>query len=68
MDRIFLLFRKLRGYLYLQVTCQLTTCLSEIGNFIVVVCLEWKLINEPAQAAKAFKEELLKENETGKLL
>ncbi|XP_068580956.1 G2/M phase-specific E3 ubiquitin-protein ligase-like isoform X3 [Cebidichthys violaceus] len=29
---------------------------------------EWKLIKEPAQAAKAFKEELLKEHETGKPL
>ncbi|XP_068559830.1 uncharacterized protein [Cebidichthys violaceus] len=30
--------------------------------------MEWKLIKEPAQAAKAFKEELLKEHETGKPL
>ena len=68
MDRIFLLLCRVRGYLYLQVTCQLTTCLSGIDNFIVVVSIEWNLIKEPAQAAKVFKENLLREHASGKPL
>ena len=45
--------------------CCCLGCLSGIDNIIVVVCLEWKLIEEPSQAAKVFKENLLKEHASG---
>lgn len=51
----------------MQVTCQVTSCLSGIDNFYYC-CLEWKLINEPAQAAKVFQESLLREHASGKPL
>lgn len=61
------LFCRLRGDLHLQVICQVTSCLSGIDNFYYC-CLEWKLINEPAQAAKVFQESLLREHTSGKPL
>lgn len=54
----------------MQVMCQRNTCLSGMYYtcFLFVFVLEWKLINEPAQAAKVFKENLLREHASRKPL